>query len=291
MANRTCTFPGCGGKHDSHGYCSAHALQLRKGQQLKPLRPSWKRAPCTATPGCGEPIVARGYCSKHWQAWRKHGDPLVDLVSGREGSRRYTLNESYFDVIDTEAKAYWLGFITADGGVIKDAKTNALRVELAERDGDHVRLLAQALGSDKPPWRRRTFVGSSFDSWRMVESLDRLGITPRKSGIVKPWAGPADLMNHYWRGLFDGDGTICHVGSDTRWQIGIYGSEACVCGFAAWAARICGSRAIPRGGTTCWYWRVGGNRMARMLSVALYDNATVFLPRKRERAERLMACG
>ena len=30
-------------------------------------------------------------------------------------NRKYSLNEFFFDVIDTEEKAYWLGFITADG--------------------------------------------------------------------------------------------------------------------------------------------------------------------------------
>lgn len=29
--------------------------------------------------------------------------------------RRYTFNEHYFDVIDSQDKAYWLGFFAADG--------------------------------------------------------------------------------------------------------------------------------------------------------------------------------
>lgn len=289
MSNRTCTFTGCGLPHDSHGYCSSHAKQLRKGQELHPLKPSWNGAECTAETECHEPIVARGYCNRHWRAWRKHGDPLVNLVSGREGSRRYNLNESYFDEIATEAQAYWLGFIAADGGVIKNSKTFALRVELAERDGGHVQRLADALGSDKPLWSRRSFVGCSFDSWRLVESLAKVGITPRKSATVEPWDGPADLMPHYWRGLFDGDGTIFESGNRSGWTLGICGSRACVEGFAAWAKEITASKALPARvrQTECWRWLLTGGRKPQLLAEVLYGNATVALERKRQRAEIL----
>ena len=34
--------------------------------------------------------------------------------------RKYTINQNYFEIIDTEEKAYWLGFLYADGSVTKD---------------------------------------------------------------------------------------------------------------------------------------------------------------------------
>lgn len=287
-AQKICSFPDCGGKVDSHGLCSAHATQLRKGQELKPLRVLWHGASCTVD-GCEKSIVARGYCGKHWKNWRIHGDPEVADQHRREGNthhqrRRtaYALNESFFDEVLTEEQAYWLGFITADGGIIRSgSKTYSLRVELAERDGDHVKLLAAALGSDKPLWHRRSFIGSSFDSWRLTEALEHLGITPRKSATVQPWDGPADLMRHYWRGMFDGDGSIYKVRTTGCWALNMTGSRACVEAFAIWAGLICGSRAIPRhakGG--CWAWTVGGSRMAQRLAEALYANAIVMLERK-----------
>jgi hypothetical protein len=48
--------------------------------------------------------------------------------------RKYTLDEMYFDEITDEHRAYWLGFITADGGIteIAPARPGVLRVELAE---------------------------------------------------------------------------------------------------------------------------------------------------------------
>lgn len=234
-------------------------------------------------------MVAQGYCGKHYQAWSNYGDPLIKLPPAREGSRRYGLNESYFDEIATEEQAYWLGFITADGGIIRSTKTFALRVELAERDGDHVGSLAAALGSDKPLWVRRALVGASFDSWRLVDALGRLGITPRKSATVQPWNGPADLMPHYWRGLFDGDGSIGKPGK--TWTLSICGSQACVKGFAAWACALTGSRAkaAPHShAPTCWHWAVSGNLKAPVLARALYETATIALPRKHELARKLI---
>lgn len=41
----------------------------------------------------------------------------------------WNLNEHFFDVIDTEEKAYWLGFIFADGYVAKDRLTFAMNLQ------------------------------------------------------------------------------------------------------------------------------------------------------------------
>ena len=46
----------------------------------------------------------------------------------------------------------------------------------------------------------------SVGSRRLTKALVALGVTPRKSGTLQPWDGPADLMPHYWRGMVDGGG-------------------------------------------------------------------------------------
>jgi hypothetical protein len=239
---------------------------------------------------CAKNAVARGFCHTHYERWRKHGDASIVLCSGREGSRKYSLKHDYFDNIVSSEQAYWLGFIVADGCVIDSKKTHALRVELAEKDRGHVRLLADSLGSDKPLQQHRGCVSISLDSWCLVESLGRLGVTPRKSASVRPWDGPANLMPHFWRGLFDGDGSICR--SRNYWQMGICGSADCVYGFAQWARTVCASRAKPipvKPGSSCWQWIVAGSTMPRLLAKALYTPGDVALERKRVLANTL--CG
>src|SRR5438105_237351 len=49
--------------------------------------------------------------------------------------KRYKVNENYFKVIDTEEKAYWLGFITADGCIHdRTAKSHVFNITLNEID-------------------------------------------------------------------------------------------------------------------------------------------------------------
>jgi DNA invertase Pin-like site-specific DNA recombinase len=63
---------------------------------------------------------------------QRHGVPRR---SSSEALRRYSCDHSFFDEIDTEAKAYWLGFIAADGCV---TDKNVLSISLSSRDHDHL---------------------------------------------------------------------------------------------------------------------------------------------------------
>lgn len=330
-APKGCKFPGCDRKHDSHGYCWGHAEQQRQGVELHPIRyirakgdkttcsaedcPNVARArgycgkhyqqwreehgvaaglPACRVATCDEVSVAHGYCTKHYAHWRVHGDPTV-VVPRRRKRTAYALNESYFDEITTEEQAYWLGFITADGGIIRSgSKTYSLRVELGECDADHVRLLSAALGSAKPLTTRRggTLVVAVFDSRYLVEALDRLGVGPRKSLTAEPWNGPVHLMPHYWRGLFDGDGSIFRGKTQPgqHWCVSLIGSRPCIDAYQAWAAPISGSHSRPalmKGGV--WRWKVEGGQKPQRLARALYGNATVSLARKQEAADQFCA--
>ena len=45
-------------------------------------------------------------------------------------NKKYTVNENYFENIDNEEKAYWLGFLYADGYVrMKDGRSGELKLK------------------------------------------------------------------------------------------------------------------------------------------------------------------
>src|SRR5688500_5811483 len=61
---------------------------------------------------------------------KRHGIPVR---TNSETHRRYLINERFFDTINTEEKAYWLGFISADGTITR----NRILFNLQLRDKEH----------------------------------------------------------------------------------------------------------------------------------------------------------
>jgi hypothetical protein len=328
----------CGRPHSARGYCAGHNAQLQRGLELRPIRP-YGGGKCLIDE-CPEPLLARGWCSFHYERWRMYGDPLgtptpreprqvqeclfggctnerwtQDYCRGhmrqlRKGQelrplrpqRLYTIDHHFFDEIDTPEKAYWLGFFSADGCVVRK---NAIAINLASVDGGHLEKLNASLSADYPV----KFGPSSkspngmarwcANSMPIVDALMALGVLPRKSvaGSIEPWAGPAELMPHYWRGLVDGDGGMSPLlrqgrsGPRTEWRVYLTGSLPCVEAFGQWAAAICGSRAQPRRNgrsRNCWMWMVGGNQMARLVVRELYGNCSVSLDRKQVLADTIL---
>lgn len=332
-----CGFAGCGKPHSSRGYCRTHGNQLRRGEELRPLR-SYGGGECSIG-GCTEPLRSLGLCTFHYDRKRRHGDPqwgptprtprtpneckfpecanerwTQDYCGPhrkqlREGkplrplnpARKYVIDHHFFDVIDTEEKAYWLGFITADGCV---AKGHLLTINLKAADAGHLEKLAVALSSDYPVRPSSSgkpcagVVRWHANSIPLVHALGALGVTPRKSATAVPWDGPSDLMRHYWRGMVDGDGGMSlrtqrrDTKPNSQWVVYLCGSRACVEAFARWASEICGSRAQPRPtnhSKSCWEWVTGGNRMARLVVRELYGGCTVSLDRKQALADAALA--
>lgn len=235
----------------------------------------------------------------------RSGDPYRGRQSqkgrtrGIGGVRKYAIDHTFFDHVDSEEKAYWLGFFTADGCVLNHRK---LQVNLQASDAGHLEKLNKSLSSNYPiaPNFRSPQSGPSVHwvaaSAALVQALESLGVGPRKSASVQPWVGPADLARHYWRGMIDGDGGFSlrpgKPGHPTpQWCMSLAGSRACIDGFASWARAVTGSRsqARPAGhSATCWAWAVGGNRMVKRLAVELYGDCHISLDRKQELANAII---
>jgi len=248
-------------------------------------------------------LYAEGHSTRAIGAMLGHGKSTVNAVIVRHGGElRQKVgvdHPDYFDAITTPEQAYWLGFLSADGSLISTVahpEGNHLSVRLAARDKGHLVKLKEALGAHasvldgisngfgKPTPSANLNVGSR----RLMDALIALGINPRKSATVKPWDGPADLMPHFWRGLFDGDGSLAIKGPGL-WTAFLCGSEPCVLGFLAWAHEICGTSATPYFKTGCWYVSISGKYQVPKLVRAMYGDATVSLDRKQKIADAILA--
>ena len=126
---------------------------------------------------------------------------------------KYTCNEDYFETIDTEDKAYWLGFIYADGNVTK--KETALRIMLHTRDSEHLHTFLKHIGSNHKTFIRRLkeqdYIGIDIVKMNLVRHLIAKGCMPNKTRKLK--FPPEDILpsylhRHFIRGYFDGDGCV-----------------------------------------------------------------------------------
>lgn len=121
--------------------------------------------------------------------------------------RKYQYNDNFFEVIDTEDKAYWLGFIMADGYTLHTKKQKRLRIALGEKDKDHLNKFLFAIDSDIPINYDGNNPYVDVNSTKMCDDLSKYGIVPNKSAKETLPDLPEHLVHHFIRGLFDGDGS------------------------------------------------------------------------------------
>lgn len=121
------------------------------------------------------------------------------------------INENFFEKIDTEEKAYFLGFIYADGYLRE--KDYTLSFGLQQQDAYMVERLSSLLfPQEKPKFQYgQNFVYFTCSSQINASHLKNLGVFQRKSLTLKfptETQVPNYLMRHFVRGYFDGDGCI-----------------------------------------------------------------------------------
>ncbi len=134
-------------------------------------------------------------------------------------------NENIFDIIDTEEKAYWLGFIFADG-YIETPKPNmkyTFEICLSCKDKHHLEkfnIFMQHKNMnikvythlDKIANKERTNARWIVANKHLWNTLNNLGCTPQKSLTLKFPNIKEELKRHFIRGYIDGDGTIGYYG-------------------------------------------------------------------------------
>lgn len=141
----------------------------------------------------------------------------IEIDSSKCG-RDYTINHNYFDVIDSEEKAYFLGLLYADGCNMKHR--SVIKITLQEDDKHILDTLSKCTNSNRPidyyqlskkhPKWKNVYT-YRINSKRLCDKLESLGCVPRKSLILQfptEKQVPKHLIRHFVRGYFDGDGSV-----------------------------------------------------------------------------------
>lgn len=145
------------------------------------------------------------------------------ILLPRTGNRQHYVDDAFFSTIDTEPKAYWLGFLYADGCLSQRAYEYTVRLSLQGSDAEHVHRLRDALRAEHPvKMQRSTFeyqgktkprvaAGLVISSKGLWSDLKKLGCTPAKTFTLR-WPTeeqvPSRFLHHFIRGYFDGDGCM-----------------------------------------------------------------------------------
>ena len=124
-------------------------------------------------------------------------------------------DNNYFETIDTEHKAYHLGFLFADGNVSKlDGKRKMYRIKIFihTKDIEYIKAYKKDLNLPNNYYfsKIQEAVEFSHKNKKLHSDLIKHGCVPKKSLILKPPTQlPKKMVPHFIRGFFDGDGCIC----------------------------------------------------------------------------------
>lgn len=212
----------------------------------------------------------------------------VTLPDGRS-VKKIPFNENFFSVIDTEAKAYWLGFLMADGYV--NYTKGYIELTLKATDEEILHSLSRSLNmaSVSITTPREGIVRLVLYSKRMVDDLSTLGCTQAKTHTIEFPVLPPQLERHFIRGYFDGDGSYT-VSNRT---FDLTGRRAFLLqvidrfvGIGLNALKV--YQRHPERGNDISYIRYGGKHVSRILYEYLYSGASVYLSRKKLKFEKGM---
>lgn len=133
-------------------------------------------------------------------------------------------NDIIFDSIDTEEKAYWLGFIYADGNINNHKTTKmsyTLIIALKSTDYKHLEKFCNFINYSKNNIKiiNKKLNEKQYQQCRVEihskhlwKQLNNLGVIPNKSLILKfpkeSIFSDKSLIKHFIRGYFDGDGCL-----------------------------------------------------------------------------------
>lgn len=222
-------------------------------------------------------------------------------ISIRDNSfyRKKDINECYFESIDTEEKAYILGFIYADGCITKG---NTLKIGLSIKDISMLHIIKNKLCSDHNigiyennngfhSEVNNQYCVLSIANKAIYNTLVQCGLFERKS---KTQTFPNSnivgysLIRHFIRGYFDGDGSVYNVypkNCKSTICVSFTGSLGMIDKIKdILSVEIESNSQIHEYSKSLgtYDYKIGGSNNIKKLYSYLYKEATIFLGRKKD---------
>lgn len=222
-------------------------------------------------------------------------------------TRRYILDDHYFDVIDTQDKAYFLGLLYADGCNYEDI--GLIKIDLITRDKELLEKFKQCISytGDIHDYKEetKTFKTNnkeyqcqptsrlSFRSSHMSRQLANKGCCSNKTySLVFPNEDivPLNFQNHFIRGYMDGDGGISYWIDNKntghkKFQINFCGTVDMIKNISniidnRFNCVTAISDRYPCRDNNNLQCNTCGNRVVKNILDWLYDNANIYMQRK-----------
>lgn len=216
----------------------------------------------------------------------------VEIRDPAQVARKYTLDEGYFDEINTPDKAYFLGLLYADG--FNNRKKREVVLQLSLQDKSILDKFSECLSTNKPlgivrSKRNNDMWKLTINSGRISKRLEELGCGYKKSLTLEyPTWMPDWLQRHFIRGYFDGDGGLCFTVRDGHYST-VTWSFINTENFCDKAKNIVSRAAgvnvtLRKHHTTkeMSYITVGGRLQVLKVCEWMYSGADQYLPRKKD---------
>jgi len=204
-------------------------------------------------------------------------------------SRKYNFNEHFFRRL-TPVSAYWLGVIWADGHLSKDG----VIIQVIASDATWLQILADDIETDSPLIfaKDRNAVKLSIYSVQMLRGLTSYGLQVgnRTEMSLLPTSIPNDLVSHFIRGLFDGDGCVaCSNKARSCFQVSITNTDSlCHWILAKTQEKLSvGGGVYKRQSCNVSDWVIGGRKQIQKFVDWIYLDAQRYLQRKFDRFAEL----
>lgn len=220
----------------------------------------------------------------------------------------YSYNKNFFNKIDNEVKAYWLGFLYADGCITRfykneKLKAMSLEITLKKEDEGHLFRFLRDLESNVPIKNKKVnghpCCKLVINCTKMCRDLITLGCTPQKTLTLtfpSEEIVPKEFVRDFIRGYFDGDGCVYFGQTDVfhknrnktynqkHFSISFVGTPDILNGITGVLFNngiSVGSKWTKSGKVNSMY--IYGKDNIFKFYKYLYDNSTLYLKRKNEK--------